>query len=553
MKHEPVADRMFHAFMFHPSAIMPPGGCRYDGTMPDLPDRPDSFAPLPAAASVDLFGTDHLRADLRSRSVRGGAMMMMAQGASFTLNLVSVAVLARLLAPSDFGLIAMVTAITGFVGMFKDAGLSMATVQRDHVTHEQISTLFWINLVLSLLLVGVVAALAPAIARFYGQPRLFWIALAVGGTFLISGLTIQHQALLQRQMRFGILAGISVTAMGTGVAAAITSAALGAGYWALVIQVVAQLTVTAAGVWIACRWRPGRPVRGAGVRPMLAFGGHLTGFSLLNYLARNADDMLIGRYWGAGPLGFYSKAYQILLLPILQLNTPMSSVALPALSRLQGEPERFKAFYHTAIGLLVFLGMPLVAFLFVEARPVVLLVLGPKWEPSVAIFQALGVAAFMGTFNVAGGWVYIALGRTDRQLTWAVVSVPVTLAAFAVGLRWGAVGVALGFSASQLLLFPFAILFCYRGTFLRARELAATLVRPALASIGAAAGLWAVQRAQFSFDAVWKTIVVGWAIYVVLYALLWVAMPGGLARIRDYISLVRAPRRPGDAQLISKV
>jgi PST family polysaccharide transporter len=504
--------------------------------MSDPSDLPQT---LPLSSAVDHFTTEHLQADLRGRSVRGGAMMMMAQGASFVLGLGSVAILARLLTPADFGLIAMVTAITGFVGMFKDAGLSMATVQREHVTHEQISTLFWINIALSLVLVAVVAALAPAIAWFYGQPRLLWIALAVGGTFLISGLTIQHQALLQRQMRFGVLAGINVTAVAAGVAAAILSALAGAGYWSLVIQVVAQLLVTVTGVWIACRWRPGRPVRGAGVRPMLAFGGHLTGFSLLNYLARNSDDVLIGRYWGAGPVGFYSKAYQILLLPIIQLNMPMSSVALPALSRLQDDPVRFKRFYHEAIGLLVFVGMPLVAFLLVEAQPVVLLVLGPRWAPSVAIFRALGIAAFMGTFGVAAGWAYIALGRTDRQLKWAMISVPVTVGSFVAGLRWGALGVAVAFSLSQMLLFPFSMAFCYRGTFLRLRELAATLIRPAVASIGAAAGLFWIHRNWVHPHLHWQTIAAGGAIYLVLYLAIWLAMPGGARRIGGYLSMLR--------------
>jgi PST family polysaccharide transporter len=507
--------------------------------MPDSPDLPDLLSPSPAAHH---FATDHLQADLRGRSVRGGAVTMASQGASFALNMVSVAILARLLTPADFGLIAMVTAVIGFVAMFKDAGLSMATVQRQEITHEQVSTLFWINIVLSAAMMAIVAALAPALAWFYGEPRLIWVTLALAGTFLISGLGIQHQALLRRQMRFGALAAISLAAITAGIAAAIAAAWAGLGYWSLVVQAAVLVAVTTAGVWIACRWRPGAAVRGSGVRPMLAFGGHLTGFSLLNYLARNADDVLVGRFWGAGPLGFYSKAYQILLLPILQINAPMSSVALPALSRLQDDPVRFNRFYHEALGLMVFIGMPVVAFLFVEARQVVLLVLGRDWLPCVAIFQALAAAAFMGTFNVAGGWVYITLGRTDRQLKWALVSVPVTLAAFAVGLRWGTVGVGLGFSVSQVLLFPFAILFCYRGTFLRLRDLLNTLSRPALASIGAAAGVYAIQRNVTPFDAVGKTIIVGGAAYVVLYAALWLAMPGGPARIRGYLSLVRPER-----------
>ncbi len=510
--------------------------------MSEVPDA--KTLPPPPAAGAYYFQTDHLRTNLKGRSVRGGAMMMAAQGASFILGLVSVAILARLLNVADFGLVAMVTAITGFVGMFKDAGLSMATIQRDQVTHEQVSTLFWINVTLSVILMGLVAAMAPAIAWFYGEPRLLWITLAIAGTFLLGGLAIQHQALLQRQMRFGTLAAINVTALASGIAAAIVSAKLGLGYWSLVIQLVVAISVGGLGVWTTCRWRPGPPIRGAGVRPMLAFGGNLTGFSFINYFARNTDNVLIGWYWGAGPLGFYSKAYQLLLLPIIQINSPMSAVAIPALSRLQGEPERFKRFYHKALGLMIFIGMPVVAFLLVEAREVVLLVLGDKWLPSVAMFRALGAAAFMGTLNVTTGWVYISLGRTDRQLMWGLISVPLTLLGFAIGLPFGAVGVALAFSISQTLLYPIAVLFCYRGTFMRPRELAATIARPAVASLIAAAGLFWIQHHWLRLDAYWQMILVGGGVYVVLYAALWLSMPGGATRIREYASMLQRGKRP---------
>ncbi len=151
----------------------------------------------------NFFDTEYLKADLKGRSVRGGAVTMAAQGIKFFLQIGSTVVLARLLTPEDFGLIAMVTAVTGFVMMFKDMGLSMATVQRAEIDHAQISTLFWINVVLSLAFMLLTATLAPAIAWFYSEPRLTWITLALAGAFIFSGFTVQHQALLRRQMNFG--------------------------------------------------------------------------------------------------------------------------------------------------------------------------------------------------------------------------------------------------------------------------------------------------------------------------------------------------------------
>jgi len=203
---------------------------------------------------------------------------MAAQGVRFFLRMGSTVVLARLLTPQDFGLIAMVTVITGFVMMFKDMGLSMATVQRDEVNHAQISTLFWINVGLSLCVMLLTAALAPVIAWFYGEPRLVWVTLALASAFIFGGFTVQHQALLRRQMRFGTLAVIGIISMVVGIITAIIAALSGAGYWSLVLMQLATAITIAIGVWVGCDWRPGLFVRRSGIRKMLAFGGNLTGF-----------------------------------------------------------------------------------------------------------------------------------------------------------------------------------------------------------------------------------------------------------------------------------
>lgn len=464
--------------------------------------------------------------------------MLGAQIAKVVLNVGSVAILARLIAPSDFGLIAMVTALTGFVTMFKDAGLSMATVQRRDITREQVSTLFWINVALSGATMVVVVAIAPAIAWFYGEPRLVWIAVALAGTFLFGGLTVQHQALLTRQMRFSALAAIAIVSMAGGSIASIIAALLGFGYWSLVIQIAATAAVNAIGVWFACGWRPGRPVRGSGVRQMLAFGGNLTGFNVINYLARNVDNILIGWYWGAGPLGFYSKAYQLLLLPISQVSSPISAVALPTLSRLQEQPDRFKRYYLQAIGALTFVGMPVVAFLVVDARDVVLLVLGGTWLPAVPIFQALGFAAFLGTFNVAAGWAYAALDRTNRQLRWQLIATPIIIAAFLLGLPWGAIGVAVGYSVVSLLLRPFTLWYCYRGTFLRLKDVLLVLIRPASISIFAALCVFLLDRILLlSVHAPFVRLFLGATMYLVAYVVGWMSTAGVRREFASMIAL----------------
>ena len=473
-----------------------------------------------------FFQTDEIEADLKGAAVRGGAATMAAQACKFTLKVGSTVVLARLLTPIDFGLIAMVAAITNVVGAFKNMGLSMATIQRPKINHAQISTLFWLNVLMSVAIMLVIAAIAPVISWFYGEPRLTWIMLVLAGVFIFGGLTVQHQALLRRQMRFAALAAIEISAMVVGIVIAIASAWHGAGYWALVFMQLAAGITTTVGVWLMCDWRPLPPGRHSGVRSMLTFGGNLTGSSVLNHFTRNLDNVLIGWQWGAQQLGLYAQAYQLLLLPVQQL-APISKVAISTLSRLQADPKRYRTYYLKGVLLCATIGMPIVAFLFVAADKVILTVLGPQWTDSVTIFQVLAPAAFIGTFNVATTWVFISLGRTDRLFRWALIGSSVTALSFIIGIHWGAIGVAAAYSISRPVMRIPGIIYCYRGTPLRLKDLAITLSRPALASISAAVVLISINR----FLPIGMNVVVSLFVDCVLYGLLylgaWMVLPNG--------------------------
>lgn len=436
--------------------------------------------------SEKYFRIEHLHHDLKGRSVRGGAVTIGGQAAQFAIRLGGMAVLARLLAPEDFGLIAMVTALTGFVGMFKDAGLSMATVQRQEINHAQISTLFWINVALGAALMGITATLAPAVAWFYGNQELTGITLLLSTALLISGFAIQHQALLRRQMRFTALVVIEIIAQAVAIGVAIALAFTGFGYWALVSQPITAAATLTLLCWLLCDWRPGLARRGAGVRPMLAFGGNLTGSSIMIYFARNLDNIMIGRFIGAGPLGFYTRAYSLLMLPISQINSPVTNVAIPALSSLQDKPQDFRRYYTRALGLVVFFGFPLVSWLFVAADEVVLIVLGEKWIDSIPIFRMLAPAALAGVTNFAVGWVLIPLGQTGRLVRWNIFAGAFLCLCIIVGLYWGLMGVAAAISISHLLLKVPHIWYGYRFSPLRMKDFFRTIAYPFIASIIAA-------------------------------------------------------------------
>lgn len=453
-------------------------------------ESPESHPDITPEAVADrherFFCTEAVTRDLKRRTVRGGAITISSQAAKFLLRLGSTAVLARLLTPADFGLIAMVTVITGFVEMFKDAGLSMATIQRERITHAQVSTLFWINVALSFLIMLVIAAMAPAIAWFYGEPRLLWITIALAGTMIFGGLAVQHQALLRRQMLFGRLAAVEICSMAAGVITAIVLARQGYTYWSLVAMTAATAASTALLSFLLSGWVPGLPVKKSGVRELLKFGGNLTGFSFINYFARNGDNFLIGWWWGPGPLALYSKAYGLLLLPIHQINGPVSNVVTPALSRLQNRPDEYRRYYYRAIEAIACLGMPLVCYSAVMADELVLVLLGDQWNGSVPLFRALLPFALVGTLNVAPGWVYVSLGRASRQLRWAMVSTPVYVAGMLIGLPFGPFGVAIACSCTFSVLWVFGMRYCFESTCLCFRDFLHAIWPPAFAAAAAA-------------------------------------------------------------------
>jgi PST family polysaccharide transporter len=265
--------------------------------------EPDAQRP---SVSDKYFRTDHLKENLGGRTARGGAVAITTQALKFVITLVATSVMARLLTPQDYGFIGMVAVVTGFVATYKDLGLSAATIQRAEITSDQISTLFWINVLLSIGIAALTIVLAPFISWFYGEPRLTWITIFTGFGFIINGLAVQHEALLRRQMRYFALATIGLAALIVGYVVGISMALKGFSYFALVgSQLALGFTSTIRHLG-SCSLETRASKKGTGVRSMLRFGGNLTGFATINYFARNGDNLLIGRFWGAEQLGVYA-------------------------------------------------------------------------------------------------------------------------------------------------------------------------------------------------------------------------------------------------------
>jgi len=461
---------------------------------------------------------------------------MASQAINFLFGTGSTVVLARLLTPRDYGLIAMVTAITGFFGMFKNLGLSLATIQKPEINHAQVSNLFWLNVAMSFVFALILCGCAPIIAWFYGEPRLRWITLALAGTFVFSGLASQHRALLNRQMRFTAIALTDIGSASAGIAIAIVMALRGAGYWALVSMSVTWSLSSVVLVWVFCRWRPGLPARRAGITPMLRFGGHVTGFEVVNYFARNLDNILIGRFWGANVLGLYSRAYNIMMLPISQIRGPLNSVAIPAMSTMHNDPVRYKRYYLKLVTMIAFITMPIMVFLFVCADQAIYVLLGRQWLGVVDIFKVLCLNAFIQPVSTTWGLVLISLGQSKRYLTWGIINSTIIVASFVIGLPWGAMGVAIAYTSISYLLIGPTLWYCFKLTPISAGDFLSAILRPAIASLFAGLVLHAFRLYMSPVSEI-TSIECCIAIGLLTYLIALVLLPGGLPLLRGILSL----------------
>jgi PST family polysaccharide transporter len=387
----------------------------------------------------------------------------------------------------------MVTAFTGVLGLFRDFGLSTASVQRAHVTEEQISTLFWINALVGVLLAVLVSALAPVIASFYHEPRLVWVAVVLATGFLFNAAGVQHSAILQRELRFTALAVISTVALVVSTVVAICLAELGYGYWALVAMTVALPLINTIGCWITTKWIPGAPRRRVGIRSMMRFGGTITLNGLVVYVAYNLEKVLLGRFWGADAIGIYGRAYQLINIPTDNMNSAVGEVAFSALSRVQDDPSRLRSYFLKGYSLVIGVTLPITLACALFSNDLIFVLLGPKWTGAAAIFRLLAPTILIFAMINPLGWLLLSLGLVGRSLKIALVIAPLVITGYVAGLPYGVKGVALGYSLAMTLWVIPHIVWCVHGTGVSVRDIGLTVSRPLLSGVVAALLAFGVQ------------------------------------------------------------
>jgi len=431
---------------------------------------------------------------LARRTVRNAGVTVFAQASVFAIQLLGTAILARLLKPSDFGLVTMVTTFGLLLASFGLAGFTEAVLQAGTLTERQASNLFWINLGGALILSTAFGAAGSFLARFYSNPLITKAAIGFTVVIFLSILPIIHLALLKRAMRFGQVSSLDILSRIAYVIAAVACAIRGWGFWALVAGYFAQQLTSCLGAWHLCSWVPKLPQSECRTGGMVKYAAGVYGRFTLNYFTGNTDNLLVGWRLGAVALGFYKKAYDLFVLPSGQLLAPILAVVVTTLSRKNNDLKEYRRYLLRGLSIVAFSGMAIGASLTLTGKDVVRCLLGPQWGESGRIFLYFAPGIGLLLIYQTTAWIHLSMGTTMRWLRWTVIELAVTVSLFLVGLRWGPAGVAGAWTISYCVLMIPGFLYALRPLNLSIAIILQTVWRYALAAVAAAAICFLVLR-----------------------------------------------------------
>lgn len=399
--------------------------------------------------------------DLSARLIAGISLASGVQVVRQTLQFIISIVLARLLMPHDFGLVGMITVFTGFIALFNELGFGVALIQKEKVTEQHYSSIFWLNLLSGLSLTGVTIAIAPYVAKFYDEPQLASLMRLIATNFFISSMGTVQNAILVRTLQFRLLSIVEIVKIVFAGTVAVLLAINGYGVWSLAWQFLTISIVGNLGLWWATNWRPQLSFSWAAVKDLVRFSINLLGFNTLQYWVRNGDNLLVGKYMGSEGFGIYSRAYNIMLFPLNQISSVLGLVMLPALSRIQNDKKRTKLIYLRTVGTIAFFTFPLMLGLFVAGEHFIVVLYGPQWSAVNPLLQIFSLLGLVQSINVTVGLIYQSQGRTDWLFRWGLVTGILLIGSIIIGVYLGTietVAMAYAFTSGIILLYPsFAI------------------------------------------------------------------------------------------------
>lgn len=493
---------------------------------------------------VDRYFEEHKPyAGLGRASARSSVVLVAARGINVMLQLITTVVLARLLSPHDFGLVAVVAALAGFAPLLVDLGTADASVQRARTTHEVTSSLFWLNMAIGALSTVLFAASGGLIASLFGEPALVNIAIASSLTFILTALTVQHFALMRRVLEFRRIAIVEIVAYTISSIVAIGMALTSWEYWALVARSLVALVIIAIGAWISCPWLPGRPHFSRDVIALVRFGLGITGFTVMDGITKSVDRLAIGYFYGAGALGYFQNAFLLYANMLSILTESLHNVAVSALSKLRDNVEELKKSWAAALSTVSFVSAGAFAGLAVTGQDFVVILLGQKWLPAGPLLCVLALRGIAQGTERTLGWLHVVAGRTDRWARWGVFSAICQLLALAAGLPFGPIGVACAYAIVMYGLFVPALVYSGRPIGIGAKDVLAAAGPQTVAALCAAAvGLGLQQIFMVGFTPLTRFVLSGF-ICVATYLVVAVGLFRVTGPLRLALSLVNDSRR----------
>lgn len=486
-------------------------------------------------------------ADPGAARVRGAGVLLSTQWLRYALQIVNIVVLARLISPADFGVVSLGLAIVGIASVIGDFGLSLAALREESLSEAQKNNLFWINSGLGAVLALAVAASAVPLAAAFDDDRLVGVALLAAPAYLFRAAAVQFQVEVNRQERFRRLAASELAGDGAGVLVAVLLALAGSGYLALAVQGSVAAMVTLVWVGIAAGWRPGRPRR-APMRTLLTFGVSTFATHAASYAAGNVDTIAMGVWYSSAVVGYYSRAFQLVMLPLQQIAAPLTRIVLPRLSAVAGDAPALNAALVRAQRLVGHALLAVTGLLVVGGPALIDVVLGSAWLPAVQFLPILAAGAMFQTIAYAYYWGFAALGRSGALFFSELIGRVPMIVLILVLAPIAPAGVAVGVAMGQVLIWASGTFFFAPRAGLDVRALLGSAVVPIAVSGLATLSTWGIDLAVLHGLPSWGRLVAVTATWFVV----WVAAMAVMGR-RDAALLVATARvllpsrRPAEA------
>jgi O-antigen/teichoic acid export membrane protein len=445
--------------------------------------------------------------------------LAVAQLGKVAIQLVSMTVLARLLEPRYYGVLAIANSVIAFAMLFRDLGTTAALIQTRDLTEETKSTAFWISVSMGSALFLIMLALAYPASRYYQEPELMWVLVITSLIFPITAISAVPATLLERSGRFREIAVAEVAAQLLGLITAVTMALAGAGVYSLAVPGVLSSILTTSWVYKLQPWRPKAKASRASMRAMAGFSANLTGFNLINYFSRNADTLIIGKLLGAAMLGIYSTAMKLMLFPLQSITYVSNRALFPVLSQLQSDDEQFGKLYLDTVHVVSLFTFPMMAGLWICSDVFVHAVYGERWLPMINVITWLAPVGLIQSINSTTGTVFMAKGRTDLLLRIGIFSSVLQVGAFALGAQHGLVAVAALYLVANVLSAVPSFALVMRLARIHHKQ-GASALWPALAASALMVGsCWLMARATSGALAHWPQLIAMMAVGGLTYVI----------------------------------